>query len=169
MKNGKQPSTWKDELLSGLIELAFYLACGAVGLGILLLLPDETAEEAPFELLCLLGSFVVVAIGCAVFGIVHAKKTKKQTKNLRSIYCSLKDKHTVTLMMVTRNIDGKTIDVPVIKGRSSAGKFELSEEGQSFKISVEYFSKWGDEKYALSYPKDTAEAIDHIEKFMSNT
>ena len=78
MKNDKQPSGWKNELLSGLVELAFYVICGAVGLGILFLLPDEMTENTPFELFCTLGCFVVIAIGVIVGWIANMRKTKKQ-------------------------------------------------------------------------------------------
>jgi hypothetical protein len=169
MKNDKQPSGWKNELLSGLVELAFYVICGAVGLGILFLLPDEMTENTPFELFCTLGCFVIIAIGVIVGWIANMRKTKKQTKDLKLIYKRLKGKYTVTLMTLTRKAEGKMVDVPVIRGRSSEGRFELSKDGQAFRLSVEFFSKYGDEKYILAHPHDANDAVACIEKFMSDT
>ena len=167
MKKDNHTSTWKDELLSGLAEPAFYLVCGIVGFGILFLLPDEMTEDAPFELFCMLGGFVVIAAVVIVGWIVHKRKTKKQTKDLKLIYKLLKGKYTVTLMTLTRKTDEKMILVPVIKGRSSEGKFELCKDDQVFRLSVEFFSKRGNDKYVLAHPHDANDTIARIEKFMS--
>ena len=65
--------------------------------------------------------------------------------------------------------DGYTIDVPVIRGTSANGRFDLYKDGDLFVFSVAFFDKTGEEKYSHTHPYDVADAIQHIEDFMSET
>ena len=169
-KTKKDPdqATWKDALLEGLVELVFGLLCLVIGFGIASLFPSETIDDEAMDLFIFIGGFILVAVIALVAFIIHMIKTNRETKDLRQIYRRLKGKHTVTLMQVTRKKDGKEVKVPVIKGRTAAFKFELSKDAQGFLLSVEYFNKWGDEKYLLVHPHDENDAIERIEALLSN-
>ncbi len=166
-KDGKSHS-WKNALWSGAIELIFLFSVVAIGLGIMLLFPHEAIKDIPYELFLLLGGIVFLAVSGIIALIVHLVKTKRKTKDLRFIYTALKHKHNLTLMTVTRKINGEMLDILIIKGKSSKGKFELFKDGQVFVFSVECFSKLEGEKSYIAYPQNVNEAIEYIENFMLN-
>ena len=167
-KKDSNQATWKDALLEGLVELVFGLLCIVIGFGIASLFPSEMIDDEAMDLFIFIGGFLLVAVISLVAFIIHIIKTNRETKDLRRIYRNLKGKHTVTLMTVTRKKDGKEFNSTIIKGRTPVFKFELSTDTQGFLLSVEYFNKWGDEKYLLVHPHDENDAIERIEVLLSN-
>lgn len=167
-KKDPEQATWKDTLLEGLVELVFGLLCIVIGFGIASLFPKEMIDDEAADLFLFIGGVILVAFISAIAFVIHLIKTKKQTKPLRSVYRNLKQRHTVTLMTVTRKKDGKEFNSTIIKGRTPVFKFELSTDTQGFLLSVEYFNKWGDEKYLLVHPHDENDAIERIEALLSN-
>ena len=141
----------------------------AIGLGIALLFPHEKIEDVPAELFFLLGGIILFSVIGIVTLMFYIVKRKKETKDIRFIYNSLKDNYNLMLMTVTRNVNGEMLDILIIKGKSSEGKFELFKDGQAFNFSIEYFAKSGEEKYSLLHPYDVNDAIGCIEKFMLGT
>lgn len=166
-KKDPQQATWKDALLEISVELSFGLLSAAIGFGIVSLFPRDMIDDEAMDLFIFIGGFILVAVIALVAFIIHVMKTNRKTKDLQRIYRNLKEKYTVTLMTVTRKKDGKEVNIPIIKGRTSVFKFELSKDAQGFLLSVEYFNKWGDEKYLLVHPQDENEAIDCVEKLIS--
>ncbi len=88
-------------------------------------------------------------------------------KELTFIYEKLKSKHDLTLTNTFALNEGYTIDVPVIRGKSDDGRFDLYKEGDMFVFSVEFYNKTGEEKYSHGHPYNVNDAIKYIEKFMS--
>ena len=167
-KKDSNQATWKDALLEGLVEVVFGVLCAVIGFGVAALFPKEMIDDEATDLFLFIGGVILVAFISAIAFVIHLIKTKKQTKPLRSVYRNLKQRHTVTLMTVTRKKDGKEFNSTIIKGRTPVFKFELSTDTQGFLLSVEYFNKWGDEKYLLVHPHDENDAIERIESLLSN-
>ena len=167
-KKDSNQATWKDALLEGLVEVVFGVLCAGIGFGVAALFPKEMIDDEATDLFLFIGGVILVAFISAIAFVIHLIKTKKQTKPLRSVYRNLKQRHTVTLMTVTRKKDGKEFNSTIIKGRTPVFKFELSTDTQGFLLSVEYFNKWGDEKYLLVHPHDENDAIERIEALLSN-
>ena len=167
-KKDSNQATWKDALLEGLGEVVFGVLCAVIGFGVAALFPKEMIDDEATDLFLFIGGVILVAFISAIAFVIHLIKTKKQTKPLRSVYRNLKQRHTVTLMTVTRKKDGKEFNSTIIKGRTPVFKFELSTDTQGFLLSVEYFNKWGDEKYLLVHPHDENDAIERIEALLSN-
>ena len=167
MKKDKKPYTWKDALWNGLAEIIITFAAMGIGFSIAFLLPREAIKSIPAELFFALGGIILFTVIGIVLLIVHLIKEKKETKDLQFICNELKNRYKLTLMKITKNEDGEMLDIFVIRGKSSKGKFELFKEGEIFNFSVEYFHKGEKERYAHEFPKDVNESISCIEKFMS--
>ena len=167
MKKEKKSSAWKNELLNGLGELIFLFSCMAIGLGIFALFPHEVRKDIPFEIVIILGILAFLPLIGIVALVVYLVKKKKKAKDLRVIYNRLKSNYKLTLMTITRKVDEEYRDIPIIRGKTSTGKFDLSQGEQAFDFSVEYFTKSGAEKFSHTYPQDVNAAISCIKEFMS--
>lgn len=66
----------KDAVFEIVFELLFFVAAFAVGFVVLCVLPNEFAENIPFEVLVLIGMLVLALIGGAVVFIMHKRKRK---------------------------------------------------------------------------------------------
>ena len=89
--------------------------------------------------------------------------------DIELIYDKVKNKYNLILTNTFALDDGYTIDVPVIRGTSANARFDLYKDGDLFVFSVAFFDKTGEEKYSHTHPYDVADAIQHIEDFMSET
>ena len=82
------------------------------------------------------------------------------------IYNSLKNKYDLTLTNTAALNDGYTIDVPVIRGKTEKGRFDLYDDGDTFVFSIEYFDREGDDRYTHGHPMSAYDAMEYIENFM---
>ena len=76
---------------------------------------------------------------------------------VNNVYQKLKNEYDVILTTTLKLNDGYTIDVPVIRGTTAEGRFDLyREDGQNglLVFSVEFFNKDEDDKYTHSHPYD---------------
>ena len=167
MKKDNRAYTWKGELWNGIGELILAFAAIGIGLGIAFLLPHETIKDIPAELFFMLGGLILFAAIGIVALTIHLIRQKRKNKDIKFIYNTLKNKYKLTLMLVTRSINGEMRDSLIIKGQSSKGKFELCEEGEMFNFSIEYFGKFNEDRYCHEILNDKNETINCIENFMS--
>lgn len=171
MKKDKKETkehTWKYILIDYAAEFIFILLAMGIGFGIALLLPYDAVKDIPGELFFLVGLYVL----CAVIGIValtvYLVKRKKKMKDLKFIYKCLKDDYNLTLITVSRNVNGKTVDIPIIKAKTSKVSFELLKEGQAFSFSIEHFGRYAEERYSKVCVNDIDGAIEKIKEIMSS-
>lgn len=68
---------WKNALLDGLVEVGIVWLIIIAGLGIGFLLPRESLEDIPFELLMLVGGMIVFPIVGIICYLVKRKKDKQ--------------------------------------------------------------------------------------------
>ncbi|MBQ7319547.1 MAG: hypothetical protein IJW97_05185 [Clostridia bacterium] len=90
---------------------------------------------------------------------------------LTLIYEKLKNKYDLILTTTFAFNDGYTKDMPVIRGTTKRGRFDLykeSEDSDEFVFGVEFFDKTGDDKYSHGHPLNANHAIAYIEDFMAN-
>ena len=167
MKKDNRAYTWKDELWSKIGKLIILLAASGIGLGISFLLPHETTKDIPAELFIMLGGLILFAVFGIVGLTIHLIRQKRKNKNIKFIYNTLKNKYKLTLMLVTRSVNGEMRDFLIIKGQSSKGNFELCKEGEMFNFSIEYFRKFNEDRYRHEILNDKNETINCIENFMS--
>ena len=167
MKKDNRAYTWKGELCNVIGELILAFAAIGIGLGIAFLLPHETIKDIPAELLFMLGGLILFAVIGIVALTIHLIRQKRKNKDIKFIYNTLKNKYKLTLMLVTRSINGEMRDFLIIKGQSSNGKFELCKEGEMFNFSIEYFGKFNEDRYRHEILNDKNETINCIENFMS--
>ncbi len=166
MKKDEKPSRWKEELLSGLGEIIFMLCAALVTAGVMMLFPYELVKDVFdvfFFFICII---LIVIIGAVIF-IVDIVRKRKKNKDIRFIYKTLKDKYKLVMMTLTRRVDEEMVDVVVIRGKSSDGKFELFKLGNEFHFVVEYFTDSREGISPSTSLSDINEAIECIEKFMS--
>ena len=88
-------------------------------------------------------------------------------KDLKFIYKCLKDDYNLTLITVSRNVNGKTVDIPIIKAKTSEVSFELFKDGQAFSFSIEHFGRYAEERYSKVCVNDIDGAIEKIKERMS--
>lgn len=86
-------------------------------------------------------------------------------EELKFIYEKLKNTHNLILTNTFALNDGYTIDMPVIRGTSTNGKFDLYKDDDLFVFSFELFDKPEEERHSHSHPYDVNDAINYIEKF----
>ncbi len=98
--------------------------------------------------------------------------------DLEFIYKKLKGRYDLLLTSTFALDDGCTIDVPVIRGKSALGRFDLYKEDENwdeFVFTVEYavpkrrhwFSK--KEKYTHWHPQSREQALEDIVAFMEGS
>ena len=82
------------------------------------------------------------------------------------IYETLKDTYNLTYTCTAALDDGYTIDVPVIRGVTENGHFDLYEDGELYVFSFVVFSEEGKAQYSHTHFYDAMDAITYIQKFM---
>ena len=99
-------------------------------------------------------------------------------KSLEFIYEQLKDKYDLLLTNTFALDDGYTIDVPVLRGKSALGRFDLYKEDDDwdeFVFTVEFATpkklKWylPKERYTHWHPQSVEDAINDVIAFMEGT
>jgi hypothetical protein len=98
--------------------------------------------------------------------------------DLEFIYEQLKDKYDLLLTNTFALDDGYTIDVPVLRGKSVLGRFDLYKEDEDcdeFVFTVEYAKPkktlWcpTGEKYTHRHPQTKEQALNDVIAFMEGT
>ena len=166
-KKEKSRPLWVDQLLEGLGELIFYLVILAGAFLLMLLFGIDEADEGVIEILMIPSGLVVCLLVGIVMLIHYLVKCHKRAKELKKIYKQLKPKYNLTLMTVTRKKDDQMVDFPIIRGKRSEGKFELSKDGEEFVFSVERLSGPIEGRKSEIRLANIDEAAEQIEVFMS--
>ena len=92
--------------------------------------------------------------------------------DLGSIHEQLKDKYDLLLTNTFALDDSYTIDVPVLRGVSALGRFDLYKEDEDqneFVFSVEYAQPNAGEKYTHWHPQTKEQAMRDVIAFMEGT
>ena len=101
-----------------------------------------------------------------------------ENNDLQIIYEQLKDKYDLLLTNTFSLDDGYTIDVPVLRGTSVLGRFDLYKEDEDcdeFVFTVEYAKPkkpaWcrAAEKYTHWHPQSREQAMNDVIAFMEGT
>lgn len=166
-KKRKSRPLWVDQLFDGSLEIVFAVFVIAAALILVYLLPSNLIEDVPLEILELFSVMIVLIVGGFILLMCHLIGERKKAKELRKIYNILKPKYNLTLMTVTRKKGDQMVDFPIIRGKRSEGKFELSKDGDGFIFSVECLSGPIEGRKSEVYLASSDEAIVEIEKYMS--
>ena len=164
-------SSWKWQLAEGLIELAVCMSALALGFVILLLLSGGDLEGISSEVIeiFMLVGMIALAIVCGfVFLIIHIVKSRRRSKDVRTIYKRLRDRYKLSLMTVTRKVNGEMTDIPIIRGRSDKGRFEVYKEGDVYIFSADYTAHFTEDKHIRPELKSVDDAVICIEEFMTS-
>ena len=92
--------------------------------------------------------------------------------DLDIIYEQLKDKYDLLLTNTFALDDGYDIDVPVLRGKSRLGRFDLYQEDEDwheFVFTMEYAEPKAEEKYTHWHPQSKEQAIAVVIAFMEGT
>ena len=89
-------------------------------------------------------------------------------KDISYIYNIVKDKYPLLLTTTFALDDGYTIDVPVIRGETSGGRFDLYITEGLYVFSIEFFDRDSNDTYTHLHPVDVENAVEYINKFMCN-
>ncbi|MBQ9746974.1 MAG: hypothetical protein IJW21_09175, partial [Clostridia bacterium] len=135
--------------------------------GIAMLFPRDILQKLDAELFLFIGSIVLLAIVISVLAIIRFFKRRALEKDMKLIYNHFKSAKELTYLTVLKEIGQDTADVPVIRGFSEKGRFELCKEKEKFVFSIEYSGKPEEEKYAEVYVNDIDGAIKYIADFIA--
>ena len=166
-KKDKKRAPWVNQLLDGSLEIVIAVFVIAAALILVYLLPSNLIEDVPLEILELFSVMIVLIVGGFILLMCHLIGERKKAKELRKIYNILKPKYNLTLMTVTRKKDDQMVDFPIIRGKRSEGKFELSKDGEEFVFSVERLSGPIEGRKSEIRLANIDEAVEQIEEFMS--
>ncbi len=164
-KKKTQKGEWKNALLDGLGELLVYFVAFAIGLGIVLLLPNDIGRNLDPEFVVFIGIIVLITAMVLIAVPIYLFLKNRKMKEFKFIYNSLKDKYDLTLLTVTKD----DADIPVIRGKAQKGRFELYKiykNESCFVFSAEYSDACEEDKYEKMHLQNADDAIKQIENFM---